>query len=130
MLEMRLTVNRPRPLNLALFGFLAFAVLGCGSTAPSHVPNPVLFPVYAAGNAIHNARYNKRRAVVKAHVKKTFDLLIAEIQAGGGPNLELGYDLAAVPVPKRPALTAMLSQDPNLRRDIEAVTVSLMVHSD
>jgi hypothetical protein len=105
-------------------------MLGCGSNAPSHVPNPVLLPIYAAGNAVQNASYNARRGKVKAHLSMHFAQLQLEIAKGGGPFLNMGYDLAKIAADRRPALTAMLKREPNLRRDVEALTVSLMVHGD
>lgn len=128
MLELRPSVNRLRPNIPASIGFIALALVGCSTNAPSHVPNPILLPVYAAGNAIQNASYNARRTSVKSHVTRHFALIQQDIRNGGGPSLQAGYDLARVAVDRRPALTAMLAREPNLAKDPEALTVSLMVH--
>lgn len=130
MLELRSTVNRLRSIIPALFGGIALVVAGCSTNAPSHVPNPVLLPAYAAGNALQNASYNARRSKVKAYVSRSIEDILHDIQAGGGPKLNEGYDLAGVAAGRRPALTAMLKREPNLRQDVEALTVSLMVHGD
>ena len=128
MLELRPSVNRLWPNIPASLGFIALALAGCSPDTPSHIPNPVLLPAYAVGNAIQNASYGTRRSKVKTYVSRNFDILRQDIQNGGGATLTESYNLAGVPTDSRPALTRMLSQEDNLTKDTEALTISLMVH--
>ncbi|RLJ36126.1 hypothetical protein BCF46_3968 [Litoreibacter meonggei] len=128
MLELRPSVNRLWPNIRTAIGFIVLASAGCSPSAPSHLPNPVLLPAYAVGNAIHNASYNARRAKVKTYVSQNFKALHQDILGGDGSALEMAYQLAGVPEANRPALTQMLAAEPNLTKDPEALTVSLMVH--
>jgi len=126
MCDLSRSVNRPRLRNRLLLLCLCGLVLGCG---PSHLPHPLALPGAAIGTAVENATYGARRGKVKAHVTEQFDPLLVEIAKGGGPMLSKAYNLARVPASKREALTALLKDDPRLRTDPEALTVSLMVHS-
>ncbi|TDT77852.1 hypothetical protein BDE40_1151 [Litoreibacter halocynthiae] len=130
MLELRPSVNRLWPNIRTAIGFIVLAFAGCSPSAPSHLPNPVLLPAYAVGNAIHNASYNARRAKVKTYVAQNFEALNQDLRGGGGPVLEKAYRLAGIKAETRPALTHMLAKEPNLAKDPEALTVSLMVHGD
>ncbi|SDW37918.1 hypothetical protein [Litoreibacter albidus] len=128
MLELHAPVNRLRPNIVAVISLIALALAGCSPNAPSHLPNPVLLPAHAVGNAVSNATYNARRATVKSYVARNFSALTQNIRTGGGDVLSKAYDLARVPTQRRPALTQMLAADPALSADVEALTVSLMVH--
>ena len=130
MLELRPSVNRIWPNVRASFGFISLILAGCSPNAPSHLPNPVLLPAYAIGNAIHNTTYNARRSTVKTYVTQNFNALHQDLKNGGGATLIKAYQLADVPTERRPALTYMLAGEPNLTKTPEALTVSLMVHNN
>ncbi|WP_146174150.1 hypothetical protein [Litoreibacter ponti] len=107
---------------------MALLITACSSSAPSHLPIPLLLPAQAIGSALENTAYSARRTAVKSHVTEHFATLDAEIIAGGGPLLTQAYDLARIKSSDRAQLAKTLAQDPNLRVDAEALTVSLMVH--
>lgn len=128
MLELCTSVNRLSPLKHAKLVATLLALVGCSPDTASHVPNPLLLPGYALGNVVGNASYNARRARVKHYITANFDALLLDIKLGGGATLTQASDLARIPQGKRPALIAVLAQEPNLSRDPEALSVTLMVH--
>lgn len=112
----------------SLFAICVGWLSACAGSTPSHLPNPVLLPVYGIGSAIENAGYNARRKKVSDHVSAHHATLVREINAGGGPDLSRAMDLARVPASDRAELRVRLRQDLALYQTVEPLVVAFMVH--
>ncbi len=113
--------------------FLCAAVIcaGCTTKDASHVPNPLLLPVYGTTSALDNASYTLRRGKVERFVQAHHTELLAEIGGANGPYLGQAYSLARVPETERGVVTARLKSDlSQYKASQEALIVALMVHGD
>jgi hypothetical protein len=86
-------------------------LLAACSDEANHLGNPFLLPVNALTSATENAIYNQRRGRVEIAVKSTFDQIIPEIQAGGGPAISTAMQEAGIPLQDRPARITQLRGD-------------------
>lgn len=112
---------------LAVVGITA----GCSAQDASHLPNPLLLPVYGTTSALDNAAYNLRRGKVERHVAAHHRALLAEIGGAPGPYLGQAYTLARVPETERGVVTARLKSDlAQYEASQEALIVALMVHGN
>lgn len=108
---------------------LGLMLAGCASTDPSHIPNPLALPGQAITTGVQNASYQSRRARVELHVKTHHPALIAQITAGGGPELTQAMDLARVAARDRDILLLRLQSERQLySASPDALVVALMVH--
>ena len=104
-------------------------VAGCATKEPSHVPNPLLLPVYGTTSALDNATYNLRRGKVERFVTAHHADLLTEIGGTSGPYLGQAYTLAGVPETERGVVTARLRGDlAQYEASQDALVVALMVH--
>ena len=108
---------------------LLILVAGCSQEA-NHLGNPLLLPVNALTSATENAVYNQRRGRVEIAVKSTFDQIIPEIRAGGGPAISTAMDEAGIPLQDRPARITQLRGDIGIyENNPGALVTALMVYS-
>jgi hypothetical protein len=118
-------------MGLARFLWIAGVVAGCSSNAPSHLPNPLLLPVYGTSSALDNASYNLRRGKVERFVAAHHAALLSEIAGAPGPYLGQAYTLARIPETERGVVTARLASDlVHYETSQEALIVALMVHGN
>lgn len=117
-------------------GFARFLVMiglvtSCSSQEASHLPNPLLLPVYGTSSALDNASYNLRRGKVERFVATHHAALLSEIAGSSGPYLGQAYTLAGVPETERGVVTARLASDlADYEASQEALIVALMVHGN
>ncbi len=104
------------------------ALTGCTS-APSHIPNPLVLPAAGLSTAIENGVYGARRKKVKRFVAQNWTAIQTDITKQGGAALTEAMDIAGVLSDKRPALIREVSDNSVHRTSAETMTVALMVHS-
>lgn len=102
----------------------------------SHVPPPWQLPGAAAGTAIENGIYGRRRVKVKKYLRANWAEIQTDIRAGGGVHMSRAFDLAKVAPAKRLEVLKEIKARPDiyqagsLEENIEVLTVTLMVHSN
>lgn len=107
---------------------LLILVAGCSGEA-NHLGNPLLLPVNALTSATENAIYNQRRGQVEIAVKSTFNDIIPEIRAGGGPNIVTAMHTAGIPIEEHPARLTQLRGDIGIYdNNPGALVTALMVY--
>lgn len=82
---------------MRLYAPLIFAALAACSTEANHVGNPLLLPFTAVGTGVENAIYDGQRAPVEDFVGEHFDVLVRNIEDGGGNRLDKAFEIAGVP---------------------------------
>lgn len=104
-------------------------VAACSGEA-NHLANPFLLPVNAMTSATENTIYNQRRGRVEVAVKSTFNEIIPEIRAGGGPAITSAMEAAGIPTEDRPARLIQLRGDIRIyENNPGALITALMVYS-
>ncbi len=108
---------------------LAFA--GACTNEASHLPNPLLLPVYAVGSGGGNALYGARRRQVSDFVNANTAPLLGDIRQGGGPVLSRAMELARIRAQRRQEFIQQARRDLAMfAADSETLVVALMVHGD
>lgn len=113
---------------------LALTLIAC--TGASHIPPPWEIPGAVIGTTIGNARYEAKRKKVKTYLADHYDIILAQLNSGGGANVHEAYRLANVPAGELAKLTQELSTNPQIYlngppdQNIENMTVAIMVHGD
>lgn len=109
---------------------ISLIFLAACSSEANHLGNPLLWPVNALTSATENAIYNERRGRVEIAVKSTFDQIIPEIIAGGGPAISTAMEEAGIPLQDRPARITQLRGDIAIYDgNPGALVTALMVYS-
>jgi len=108
---------------------ISLIFLAACSGDANHIGNPLLLPVNALTSATENAIYSQRRGQVEIAVKSSFDRIIPDIRAGGGPAISTAMETAGVPLAERPARITQLRGDIGLYEDNPgALVTALMVY--
>lgn len=112
------------------FPLLAALLLsGCTGEA-NHLGNPLLWPVQSVTSGLANGLYGTRRGAVEVAVKSSFDQVLADIAAGGGPALTFAMDEAGIPQSDRSARSLQLKGDlPLYQANPGALVTALMVYA-
>jgi hypothetical protein len=96
----------------------------------NHLSNPFLLPVNALTSTTENMIYNQRRGRVEVAVKSTFNQIIPEIRAGGGPAITTAMEAAGISGQDRPARLIQLRGDIRIyENNPGALITALMVYS-
>ncbi|MEL6957726.1 MAG: hypothetical protein AAGL89_02095 [Pseudomonadota bacterium] len=112
----------------ALFCLILLAA--CSNEA-NHLGNPLSIPLRAVTNGFDNAAYMRTRGQVELFVKTNHPAIIADLEAGGGPNLTRAFDIAEAPEAVRSAHTLQMQSDLEIyRQNLGATVVAIMVVSD
>ena len=108
--------------------YLIFVAACSGET--NDLGNPFLLPVNALTAASENTIYNQRRGRVEVAVKSTFNQIIPEIRAGGGPAITTAMVAAGISGQDRPARLIQLRGDIRIyENNPGALITALMVYS-
>lgn len=115
--------------------FAALFLAGCSNKA-SHLPNPILLPVYGVQSIFSEQAYNSRRTKVSRYVDKNFNAL-SQPDVHQDVYQQL-YDIAHVAAEKQTPLLNELKErykfyfleDKSQNILVERVTVTVMVHSN
>ncbi len=116
-------------MGIQRFVILSLILSACAPQGASHLPNPLLLPIYGTTSVLQNASYNARRGKVERFVAAHHAQLIAEIGGAEGGHLAQAYTLARIPETERGVVTSRLRADlKQYRGSQEALVVALMVH--
>ena len=104
--------------------FLAPILLLAACSVNPDAPSVSLFPNTGGFSNLANSQ---QRGAVEIYVKSNFEAILAQIRAGGGPNLTEAYRLAGVPEADRPIRTLQLSGDIGLYEASAGALVSAIL---
>ena len=116
---------------MRLLALFPLSLMAACSGEANHLGNPLLLPINGLISGVENAAYQERRGRVEIAVKSTWPDILAEIEAGSGPNLSAAMNAAGIPEVDRPARVLQLKGDlPLYQGQPENLVVALMVYGE
>jgi len=123
-------------MKIYIVGILASALSACQTDSPNHIPPLWQLPGAAAGNILENSIYSGRRRKVERYTAAHYDMIITDINSGGGAALTKALDLARVRSERRGFVIEEINANPDVyfrgtrAENIEMLVVVFMVHSN